>query len=46
MVRYDEHAEFQLKRRRSKEWVDETISNPEETETTSTRQSFFRCLPD
>lgn len=46
MIRYDEHAEFQLRRRRiAKEWVEETLANPEETDTKSTRQSFLRCLP-
>jgi uncharacterized protein DUF4258 len=47
MIRYDEHAEFQLERRRiSKEWVEETVRNPEATESSGTRQSFLRCLPD
>jgi hypothetical protein len=46
MVRYDEHAEFQLERRRiAKECVEETLAKPDDTETRGTRQSFLRCLP-
>ena len=47
MIRYDEHAEFQLKRRRiAKEWVEQALGNPDETETKGSRRSFLRCLPD
>jgi hypothetical protein len=46
MARYDEHAEFQLERRRiAKEWVEETINCPDATEIKGARQSFLRCLP-
>jgi hypothetical protein len=46
MIRYDEHAEFQLERRRiAKQWVEATIENPDETERKGPRQSFLRCLP-
>jgi hypothetical protein len=46
MVRYDEHAEFQLERRGiSKDWVEETLRSPEATETRGGRQSFLRCVP-
>ena len=46
MIRYDEHAEFQLERRGiSKVWVEETIADPHETETTGNRRSFLKCLP-
>jgi hypothetical protein len=46
MIRYDEHAEFQLARRAiEKAWVEETLRMPDETETTGNRRSFFKCLP-
>jgi len=46
VIRYDEHAEFQIKRRGiAKEWVEDTILNPDETESTGTRRSFFKRLP-
>jgi hypothetical protein len=46
MVRYDEHAEFQIARRGiEKAWVEEAIRNPDETETKSSRRSFLKCLP-
>lgn len=46
MIRYDEHAEFQLERREiAREWVEETLHNPDATETKGSRRSFLRCLP-
>lgn len=46
MTRYDEHADFQLARRDiEKTWVEETLRNPDATETSSNRRSFLKCLP-
>jgi hypothetical protein len=46
VIRYDEHAEFQIKRRGvAKEWIEDAILNPDETETKGTRRSFLKCLP-
>lgn len=46
MIRYDDHAEFQIARRGIiKEWVEETLLHPEETEFKSGRRSFLKCLP-
>lgn len=46
MIRYDEHAEFQIARRDiDKAWIEETIRQPDETETRSARRSFLKCLP-
>ena len=46
MIRYDEHAEFQIKRRSiEKEWVEETIHRFDETEVMGNRRSFLKCLP-
>jgi uncharacterized protein DUF4258 len=46
MIRYDEHAEFQLERRGiAKDWVEQTIRAPEVTETKGIRRSFLRCIP-
>jgi hypothetical protein len=46
VIRYDEHAEFQIERRGiAKEWVEETILNPDETETKGNRRSFLKRLP-
>ncbi len=46
MIRYDEHAEFQIERRgTSKSWVEDIIRNPDLTEKKGTRHSFFKCLP-
>ena len=46
VIRYDEHAEFQLERRRiAKEWVEDAILNPDETEARGTRRSFLKRLP-
>lgn len=46
MIRYDEHAEFQLERRGiAKDWVEQTMRAPEATETKGIRRSFLRCIP-
>ena len=46
VVRYDEHAEFQIERRGiAKALIEETIRNPDNTETKGNRQSFLKCLP-
>ena len=46
MIRYDEHAEFQLARRGiEKELVEETIRHPDATEREGHRLSYFKCLP-
>jgi Domain of unknown function (DUF4258) len=47
MIRYDQHAKFQLERRGiAQEWVEETILNPDETETKGNRLSYLKCLPN
>ncbi len=46
MIRYDEHAEFQIDRRGiAKEWVEDTILHPDEVETRGNRRSFLKRLP-
>jgi hypothetical protein len=46
MIRYDEHAEFQIERRGiAKAWIEDAILNPDETETKGGRQSFLKRLP-
>jgi Domain of unknown function (DUF4258) len=46
MIRYDEHAEFQLARRGiDKVWVEEAIRRPDATDTTGNRRSYLKCLP-
>ena len=46
MIRYDEHAEFQIERRGiAKAWVEATIRVPDETETSERSRSFLKCLP-
>jgi hypothetical protein len=46
MIRYDEHAEFQIRRREiAKAWIEDTILNPDEQETKNGRRSFLKCLP-
>ena len=46
MVRYDEHAEFQIARRNiEKAWIEAVLSTPDTVEKGLTRQSFFKCLP-
>lgn len=45
MIRYDDHAEFQIKRREiDKAWIEDTVLNPDETETRGGRRSFLKCL--
>ncbi len=46
MIRYDEHAEFQIARRGiGKEMIEETLRHPDETEIWAGRQSFLKRLP-
>jgi len=46
MIRYDEHAEFELERRRiAKAWVEDAILHPDETETRAGRRSYLKRLP-
>lgn len=46
MVRYDEHAEFQIARRGiEKPWVEATLESPDLMEQSGARKSFFQCLP-
>jgi uncharacterized protein DUF4258 len=45
MIRYDEHAEFQISRRGiDKAWVEDTLRNPDLVETKGSRRSHFKCL--
>lgn len=47
MIRYDEHAEFQITRRAIlKAWIEQTLREPDLVEETGTRRSFFKCLPE
>lgn len=46
MTRYDEHARFQMERRKIAEaWVEETLAHPDAMETQGHRRSFLKCLP-
>ena len=46
MIRYDDHALFQLKRRNIlRAWVEEVLACPDATETKGHRRSFLKCLP-
>jgi hypothetical protein len=46
MIRYDEHAEFQIERRCIvTQWVENMILDPDETETKGSRRSFLKRLP-
>jgi hypothetical protein len=46
MIRYDEHAEFQLERRGiTKASVEEAIHSPDATETKGDRVSYLKRLP-
>lgn len=46
MIRYDEHAEFQIERRGiEKAWVEDTILHPDTTEMKGRRLSYLKCLP-
>jgi Domain of unknown function (DUF4258) len=46
MIRYDEHAEFQIARRNiEKAWIEAVLQSPDIVEKDLSRQSFFKCLP-
>lgn len=46
MIRYDEHAQFQIARRGiDKAWVEEALLHPDTTETKGSRRSCFKRLP-
>lgn len=46
MIRYDDHAEFQLARRKiAKEWVEKAINEPDATEVRGDRRSFLCRVP-
>jgi len=46
MIRYDEHAEFQIARRDiDKTWIEETLRSPDTIEDRNRRRSFLKCLP-
>jgi Domain of unknown function (DUF4258) len=46
MIRYDEHAEFQIARRAIlKAWVEQTLREPDLVEDKGSRRSYFKCLP-
>jgi hypothetical protein len=46
MMRYDEHAEFQITRRSiEKAWVEAVLRDPDAVEVAGARRSFFKCLP-
>jgi len=46
VIRYDEHAEFQIARRSiEKAWIEETIRSPDGEEVHGARRSFLKCLP-
>lgn len=43
MIRYDDHAEFQIARRGiDKAWIEDVVINPDQTESSGGRQSFLR----
>ena len=47
MIRYDPHAEFQILRREiPKSLVEETIENPDSTESKEDKISFLKCYPE
>ena len=46
MIRYDDHAEFQIARRDiDKAWIEDTVKEPDATEIRGWRRSFLKCLP-
>jgi hypothetical protein len=46
MIRYDEHADFQIGRRKiSRAWIEQTLGNSDATETKGQRRSYLKCLP-
>jgi hypothetical protein len=45
LIRYDDHAEFQIARRRlDKAWIAETLAAPETVEMAGRRRSALKCL--
>ena len=47
MIRYDPHAEYQILRREiPKSLVEETIENPDSTESKEDKISFLKCYPE
>ena len=45
MIRYDEHAEFQIARRDIlKTWIEQTLREPDVVEERGARRSFFKRL--
>jgi Domain of unknown function (DUF4258) len=46
VIRYDDHAEFQIERRGiAKSWIEDTMRNPDASEINNGRASFLKCLP-
>ena len=46
MIRYDDHAEFQIERRGiAKSLIETTLRSPEATEIRNGRASFLKCFP-
>jgi hypothetical protein len=46
MIRYDEHAEFQIARRGiEKAWVERVLYAPDLVEAAGRRRSCLKCLP-
>jgi hypothetical protein len=46
VIRYDDHAEFQIERRGiAKPLIEETLRAPDATETANKRTSFLKCFP-
>jgi hypothetical protein len=46
VIRYDDHAEFQIKRRGiAKSLIETTLGSPEATEVKNGRASFLKCFP-
>jgi hypothetical protein len=46
MIRYDDHAEFQIARRGiDKAWIEDAIRAPDAVEPRGRRRSYFKCLP-
>jgi hypothetical protein len=46
VIRYDEHAEFQIERRRiRKDWIEDAIRKPDATEERGGRRSYLKRIP-
>lgn len=46
MIRYDDHAEFQIARRAiDKRWIETTLGSPDSVKPSGRRMSFLKCLP-